>query len=221
MANNTQRDSGRLIGGGILIGLGLLFLGGQIFDIGDLMAAFWPFFVIVPGLAFLAGAVMGDKKAAGLAVPGAMVTGTGAILLYQNMTGNWESWAYIWTLYPVLLGLAFNFMSQRTGDNNLAKVGRGFVTWGLVGLVALGTLFELFIFGSIGWLGSLLVPAAMILGGIYLLTRGRGSSPSIYINNKVKRSSERMSSGPSADINPELKRKIDAALADQEEEQTM
>jgi hypothetical protein len=218
MANNTQRDYGRLVGGGILIGLGLLFLMGQVFGIGELMATFWPIFVLVPGLAFLGGAVMGDKKSAGLAIPGAMITGTSAILFYQNLTGNWESWAYIWTLYPVFLGLAFLFMSGRTGDENLRKTGRGFVTWGSIGLFGLMALFELFIFGSMGWLGSVLIPGAMIAAGAYMLTRNRGERLSLPLNDKVKRSSARMSSEPSADINPDLKRKIEQALADEEEQ---
>ncbi|MFN8375452.1 MAG: hypothetical protein U0694_21570 [Anaerolineae bacterium] len=222
MANNTPQDNGRLVGGGVLIGLGLLFLAGQIFDMGALMSTLWPFFIIVPGLAFLAGAAMGDKKSSGLAVPGAMITGTGAILLYQNLTGHWESWAYMWTLYPVFLGMAFNFMSNRTGDNNLAKVARGFITWGLAGLVGLGALFELFIFGSLGWLGSIAVPGAMIAAGAYLLMRNRSggfSSPLADVSSKAKRiSSSRLDRGPSADINPELKRKIEDALADEEEQ---
>jgi hypothetical protein len=223
MTNDTQRDNGRLIGGGVLIGLGALFLAGQVFNIGDLMATFWPLFVLVPGLAFLGGAVLGDKKAAGLAIPGSIVTGTAGILMYQNLTGNWESWAYIWTLYPVFLGLAFLFMSGRTGDENLRKTGRGFVTWGSVGLISLMALFELFIFGSAGWLGSILVPGAMIAGGLYMLTRNRGERPSLPLNDyKIKRSSARMSSaGPSAEISPDLKRKIEEALADDEEEQTI
>lgn len=216
MTTNTQpRDNGRLIGGGILIALGFLFLAGQIFDIGDIMETFWPFFVIVPGLAFLAGAVMGDKRSAGLAVPGAMVTGTGLILLYQNLTDHWESWAYIWTLYPVFLGLAFNFMARRTDNTKLAQTGRGFVIWGLVGLIVLGAVFELFIFGGMGWLGNLLIPGAMIAAGVYLLMRNHSRSPVLVTNgSKTKRMT-----GPSAEVEPNLKRKIDEALA--EEDQTV
>ena len=60
----------------------------------------------------------------------AIVTGTGLILLYQNSTGRWQTWAYIWALYPVFLGLGLMFLGRRTDDEGTRRAGRGFVTWG-------------------------------------------------------------------------------------------
>jgi hypothetical protein len=106
-------------------------------------------------------------------------------------------------------------MAHRTDNDKLAETGRGFVTWGLVGLVAFGAIFELFIFGSMGWLGNLLVPGAMIAAGAYLLLRNRHGSAMLVTNGSK---SKRMT-GPSAEVEPSLKRKIDEALA--EEDQTV
>ncbi|NWF69322.1 MAG: hypothetical protein HXY40_09560 [Chloroflexi bacterium] len=212
MSSSTQPgDHGRIVGGIVLIGLGLFFFATQIFDFGDMMDRLWPFFVIIPGLAFVAGA-LGSKASAGLMVPGSIVTGTGAILLYQNISGNWESWAYMWTLYPVFLGLAFMFMAARSDNDRIGQRGRGFVAWGLIGLVGLGALFELVIWGDFGSLTNIVLPLLMIGVGVYLLLR-RGTLPMLMNDEKPKMS------GPSADITPNLKRKIDEAL--KEEDQTV
>ena len=108
------------VGAAALIGLGVLFLLGQMFSM-DIFGLGWPLFVMLPGLAFLFFAIRGDANAAPLAVPGAIVTGTGAILFYQNFTGHWESWAYAWALYPVFLGLALTFMGERTRNQKIVE----------------------------------------------------------------------------------------------------
>src|SRR5215813_518898 len=114
--DTISRERGRAIGAVTLIGLGLLFLLGQILNV-SIFSFLWPFFVIIPGAAFLYFAITGGKNTAGLAVPGTVVTGTGLILLYQSLTNHWESWAYAWTLYPVFVGLALTFMGRRMGDS--------------------------------------------------------------------------------------------------------
>jgi hypothetical protein len=44
-------------------------------------------------------------RAPGMAVPAALVSGIGGLLYWQNVTGNWESWAYAWTLIPGFVGV--------------------------------------------------------------------------------------------------------------------
>ncbi len=59
----------------------------------------WPFFVIVPGLILLVASLIPTApRGLGLAVAGSIVTTVGAVLLYQDTTGHWESWAYAWAL---------------------------------------------------------------------------------------------------------------------------
>jgi hypothetical protein len=63
----------------------------------------WPMWVVGAGaLILLIGLLVG---AAGMAVPACIVAGIGGILYYQNATGNWESWAYMWTLIPGFVGM--------------------------------------------------------------------------------------------------------------------
>ncbi|MBZ0298994.1 MAG: hypothetical protein K8J31_04600, partial [Anaerolineae bacterium] len=79
MSTNANSRSAIAIG---LIGLGVLFLVAQISGF-SFLGILWPLFIVLPGAAFLYFAYTGDRHAAGLAVPGAMITGTGAILFYQ------------------------------------------------------------------------------------------------------------------------------------------
>jgi hypothetical protein len=220
--NSISQDRGRSITAFSLIGLGGLFLLSQIFGF-SLFSILWPLFVIVPGAAFLYFAVNGDKKMSGLAVPGTVVTGTGLILLFQSITHHWASWAYAWTLYPVFVGLALTFMGTRMEDANTYKAGRGLVRWGGIAFVVAAAFFELFIFNGGGFLGSLALPLVLIvIGAAMLFGRGFGRMSSKSKNDDFAFTPRK--SKPkyvvSAEVNPDLQRKIDAALAEDGEPQT-
>lgn len=211
-----QQDRGRTITAVGLIGLGVLFLLGQVFGF-SLFSVLWPFFVILPGAAFLYAAFTGGKKTAGLAVPGSVITGTGAILLYQSLTNHWESWAYAWMLYPVFVGLALSFMSSRFGDENLEKVGRGLVRWGGFAFLGSAAFFELIIQGGGGILGGLAAPVLLILAGAALLFgKGLGGARKVKNDTYVYRPTKAKYT-VSAAVNEDLQRKIDAALAEEDE----
>ena len=95
------------------LGLGvLLVLVGIYFILVNTVPAFkqlinitysWPviLFLVAAGLLVL-GLVVGSVD---LAVPAAIVGGIGGILYYQNMTGDWGSWSYLWTLIPGFSGV--------------------------------------------------------------------------------------------------------------------
>lgn len=155
----------------ILIGLGVLFLfarftGANIFEIS------WPFFIIIPGVVFLAAAWFGGKNQAGLFIPGMIIAGTGAILMYQNQTDAWESWAYMWALYPVFVGVGLSLMSGRTGNASEGNAGRGLITGGLIAFVVFATFFEMFIFNDNGENWDVALSLLLIGGGIFLFLGG-------------------------------------------------
>lgn len=207
-----MNESGRNTTALALIGLGVLFLLAQITGFG-FFGLLWPLFVLVPGAVFLYFAVTGDASKAGLAVPGAMITGTGAILFYQNLTGHWSSWAYIWALYPVFLGFALVFIGRRTGNERTLHTGDGFVKWGLLGFIGLWALFELFIFGGNSQVVTILLPLALIAAGIVLLTRNRSSDKlePAFAEKPKNVNGNRKSHGEA------LQEQIDAALAEDDE----
>ncbi len=214
--NNSE--AGRKLAAVLLIGLGGLFLVAQVFNF-SIFGILWPFFVLIPGAAFLYAALTGDRSRAGLAVPGAMVTGTGVILLYQSLTGHWASWAYIWALYPVFLGLALTFIGQRTNNENTYHAGGNFVKFGLIGFISFWALFELFIFSGSASILATLVPLALIVAGGYLLLR-RNADTAAFSKPKKRKAAPRQGNYTSAaDINPELRRRIDEALAEPDEAQ--
>ena len=63
----------------------------------------WPMWVVFAGVLLLViGLLVG---APGMAIPACIVAGVGGILYYQNATGHWESWAYLWTLIPGFVGV--------------------------------------------------------------------------------------------------------------------
>jgi len=149
-----------------LIVIGALFLFGRVLNIGTL----WPLFVLVPGLLCLYFAVSNGRSGAPLAIPGAIISGTGALLLYQSVTGNWQSWAYAWTLYPAFLGGGMVLMGNLSRNDQPRKAGRRLIIGGLAAFAFFGLLFESTIFNrlfaGVGW------PVILIALGVFLVMRG-------------------------------------------------
>ena len=94
-------------GGLTVLGTVLVFVGVGWFVLRELRidpfaaisGAGWPFFVIIPGVAMLVASLFPEApRGVGFAIAGSIVTTVGSVLLYQQTTGNWESWAYAWAL---------------------------------------------------------------------------------------------------------------------------
>ena len=157
-----------------LIVAGALFLLINLFHIGS----FWPLFILIPGVMLLFFTVKVGRNTAPLAIPAMLVAGTGAILLYQSVTGDWKSWAYAWTLYPALLGGGVALMGKLEGNERAVRSGRGLIALGLAGFVVFWLLFKVAIFSGI--LSGLALPLILItLGVLWMLrgTRHNGSMP--------------------------------------------
>jgi hypothetical protein len=207
-----------------LIGFGALFLLGQFGILGGLLSWGWPLLVFAPGALFMYQAYTGGKGSEGFAVPGIVVGGTGLILLFQSITDHWASWAYAWALYPVFVGLALDFIGQRTANDGTVRAGQGMVRWGLIGFGALAAFFELFIFNSGGLFGSFLLPVGMILAGIFLFSR-RSTPRKRKTDNVPPYTGARLvgSNGKRKDYGltgDRLQQEIDAALAEEDAPKT-
>lgn len=216
---NRTQDTGRTVTAAVLIGLGVLFLLAQTFSF-SFIGVLWPLFVILPGAAFLYFALTGGKDKAGLIFPGSIISGTGLILMYQNLTGHWESWAYAWLLYPILVGLSIQFVGERTGDQNAVGSGRGMVRYGGLAFLFAALLFELVFFGKGGFLGGLALPLVLIgLGALMLLRPGapkrksKNDDDSAFVGARLVGLGSNNHNGAPA-INADLQRRIDAALAE-------
>ncbi len=173
--NSNRPNNAALVGGTLLVGFGLLSLAGQLFrDIVN-WSTLWPVAIIVAGVLFFAGMFLGGRQVSGLAIPGTIVMGIGFLLLYQNLTGHWESWAYSWALIVLFVGLGMYIMGTYGTDEGQRRAAIKVMKIGAILFIVFGAFFEM-IFSmdrSLGFRG-LLFPSLMVLLGIYLVVKRLG-----------------------------------------------
>jgi peptidoglycan/LPS O-acetylase OafA/YrhL len=106
--------------------------------------------------------------APGMAVPASIIAGIGGILYYQNATGDYESWSYMWALIPGFVGVG-TILAGLLGDNTRNSLGRG-----LNLIVISAALFLIFagFFGGLSILGNYGPAIILIALGVYILVRG-------------------------------------------------
>ena len=155
----------------LLIG-GLLFVG-QLLDIG-IGDVGWPAIVIGIGVVILVLGLFVNREQ-GMVIGGTVVTTVGLVLLYQDQTGRWETWAYAWALVgPAASGLGMVLWGIRNADP--AEIRNG--TWTLLGGLAIFVVGFLFFEGVIGISGEPLglpewvLPVVVIAIGVVVLARG-------------------------------------------------
>ena len=166
-----------------LIGLGFLFLIGQLLGV-SLIGLLWPFFIIVPGLLFFVFMVLGGKDTSGLAIPGSIITTVGLILFYQNLTGHWASWAYAWALiFPTAVGAGMMIHGAWGHHEHAWDGGKRLATTGLIIYVVAAVFFELILNISGSPLNRIALPVLLIGLGLYLLL-GRVSLARMLSSNK-------------------------------------
>ena len=176
----TNRSNiGTLIAGTILILFGLMALAGQVFRSID-WGFLWPFAVIGFGALFFVAMLSGGKQAAGFAIPGSIITGIGLVLLFQNITGHWESMSYFWTLIIMFVGFGIYIMGRQTGDEKQKQSGFGVMKVGFILFIIFGAFFEM-IFSSFS---DTLFPILLILLGAYLVLSRSG----LFRTKKVEES---------------------------------
>jgi hypothetical protein len=166
---------GELALGGVLLLLGIVVLLDQAVGL-ELGRVGWPFFVIVPGLALLGLGLAADgRSGVVLATVGGVITMAGLVLLVQNATDRFETWAYAWTLV-VLVGAGTGrwLVGMVRGRRDLAASGGWLIAAGLAAFLGLAVFFEVVIgigggrYGSGGRYG---LAALLILAGLGLLGR--------------------------------------------------
>jgi hypothetical protein len=167
--------------GGLLLLFGTMVLVGQAVEL-DLGRVGWPFFVIAPGLALLGlGLAAPGHLGAVLATIGGVVTMAGLVLLVQNATDLFDTWAYAWTLV-VLVGSGIGrwLLGVVRGGRDLVASGRRLVSAGLVAFLGFAVFFEVVVgisgrrYGAARGYGAgshYVLAALLMLAGSVLLGR--------------------------------------------------
>jgi hypothetical protein len=168
----TTQQRSNLVVGLLLLLVGGWFLAGQFYPgLTELIQieTTWPLFVIGVGLVFLVLSVIASTPS--LAVPAAIISGVGAILYWQDQSGDFGSWAYAWTLIPGFVGVGIFLASIMEGRfmHGLRELGR----------LAFLSAIMFGVFG--GFLGGpdylqTYWPVLLIAVGVWLLGRGLMSS---------------------------------------------
>jgi len=126
----------------------------------------WPMWTIGAGLLILLiGLITGVP---GMAVPASIVAGIGGILFYQNQTGDFGSWSYMWALIPGFVGVG-TILAGLLGENTRRNIAHG------LNLVVISTLIFLIFasfFGGLSLLGDYGPAIILIALGVYILLRG-------------------------------------------------
>ena len=102
----------------------------------------------------------------GLLVPACIIGGIGGLLYWQNNTGNWESWAYAWTLIPGFVGVGVLLSELLAGRVRQAVSSGGVLI--IISLVMF-LIFSSFL-GGPSILGNYW-PVLLILLGLILLAQ--------------------------------------------------
>jgi len=164
-----------ILAGLILIAVGVIFLLMPLFpNVSDMLNIdqHWPLIIVLVGGMFILGALLGSP---GLAIPGSIVGGIGLLLYYQNLTGNWQTWAFAWTLIPVFVGIGIILSKAIDGDlaSGLKSGGR---------LILIGFILFL-VFGSFmgAGLGRSFGLAIVLIGlGLWMVIR-------VFMKNKQEK----------------------------------
>jgi hypothetical protein len=155
--------------GGLLVLIGAILLLGQFVRI-DVGHYGWPFFVIVPGVVILVVALTARGAVSeGLAILGSIITMSGLILLYQNATDHFESWAYAWALvFPGAIGIGMILYGLTSGRPGNVRTGTRLVGVALVVFLLGVAFFE----GVIGIGGYQLGRTAGVAVGALIIALG-------------------------------------------------
>jgi hypothetical protein len=156
----------------VLVVVGLFFLAVRLANV-DLGAYGWPLFIVIPGLTLL---IVGFVSlGTGAAIPGGILTMVGLVLAYQNSSGNWASWIYVWPLVaPGGVGVGLFLQGMRDRNQGLIKQGRSLIVIAFLIFMIGFVFFEsiLHLTGTdYGLFGKVALPGLLVVIGVALLVR--------------------------------------------------
>ncbi len=149
----------------------------------------WPLVVIGAGSLFFLAMVAGGRQSAAFAIPGSIISGIGLILLFENITGHWESMSYFWALIILFVGIGIYLMGWYGEDAGQKRAGGRVMKIGFILFVIFGAFFE----GLFHSFNNLVFPVLLIVLGVYLVFSRSG-----WINAKKTEESSEQSIPPAS-----------------------
>lgn len=169
MAKGKHVFNWELFLGVVLVVTGGLFLADQLLGI-QIMAYFWPLLVVFFGLTFFVGMLVAGRKAAGLAIPGAVITTLGTLLFIQNSFNLWGTWTYAWALLTSAVGLGILIMNGYLRREGLRRAAGVVIGIGLITFVVFGVLFEVILnISGANIYSGVFLGAGLILLGLFVV----------------------------------------------------
>lgn len=183
----------------VLVVAGGLFLADQFLEV-NIMRNFWPMLVVLLGLTFFVGMIMGKRRGAWLAIPGSVITITGAILYVHNIFDLWVTWTYAWALLISAVGIGMLIMNIYLKREGLRRAAGWVIGIGLVLFVLFGIFFEIILD-----LAGLNVNSGIFLGsGLVLLGLFVVISRFIFSPRKKKEAVKEQHSKPQKEMVEEM-----------------
>jgi hypothetical protein len=165
----SRSKRGDIAGGLILVLLGAIFLAWQLAPdyFSNLLGIefTWPLLIVGIGGVFLLAGIISLQG--GFLVPASILGGIGGILYYQNATGDWASWAYVWPLIPGFVGFGLllgGLLDRSMRDAVKTGLVMLFISIGVT--VLLGAFFTTDTSFDYAW------PVILIVAGLIFLIQG-------------------------------------------------
>ena len=165
-----------LLAGLVLLAVGLLVLASEPIagfvrglGIGDDVLRWWPALIVVLSLFFVVPALAGRQHRrlrAGMVIPGAMLAGIGATLLYTSLTDRWAAWSYLWSVFPFSFGLGLYAAGWIADAPAFKWIGAGIAAGGLVAYLVFATAFGGEAFRLVAAIGIIALGLALTVGGL-------------------------------------------------------
>ena len=103
---------------------------------------------------------------AGMVIPGAVLAGVGAALLYTSLTDRWTAWTYLWSVLPFSLGLGMYAAGWIADAPAFKWIGSGVALGGVLAYLAFATAFGGEAFRLVAAIGIIGLGLALTMGGL-------------------------------------------------------
>lgn len=150
---------------------GGILMTASLFNAWDIWTFLWPLEVLALALGFAFAALY--TRSYWLLIPTILIGLNGLVLQFCAVTGLWESWAVLWTIEPLAIGLVLLLVGVLTNAKSVIAVGLAIC--GFAAAAAMGMLVLL----SVGpWAFRYIVPLGLIGVGMLVLLTSFLSRPS-------------------------------------------